>query len=77
LRAAPDVAAVLEPRIADIAHEEGYEGRVMIAADASIKGADCRIEWRGGGSERSESAIEAALDALMERRFAQSSVLKG
>jgi len=74
LRAAPDVASVLEPRIADIAHEEGYEGRVMIAADPMIAGADCRIEWRGGGSERSESAIEAALDALIERRFSQSSV---
>jgi len=77
LRAAPEVAAVLEPRIADIAHEEGYEGRVMIAADITIKGADCRIEWRGGGSERSEAAIEAALDVLIERRFSQSSVLKG
>jgi flagellar assembly protein FliH len=77
LRAAPEVATVLEPRIADIAHEEGYEGRVMIAADATIKGADCRIEWRGGGSERSEAAIEAALDALIERRFAPSPALKG
>jgi flagellar assembly protein FliH len=77
LRAAPEVAAVLEPRIADIGHEEGYEGRVMIAADPAFQGADCRIEWRGGGSERSEAAIEAALDALMERRFAQSTVLKG
>jgi len=77
LRAAPDVASVLEPRIADIAHEEGYEGRVMIAADPMIAGADCRIEWRGGGSERSEAAIEAALDALIERRFSHSSALKG
>jgi flagellar assembly protein FliH len=76
LRAAPDVAAVLEPRIADIAHEEGYEGRVMIAADASIKGADCRIEWRGGGSERSEAAIEAALEALIARRFSDKTVSK-
>ena len=77
LRAAPDVTAALESRIADIAHEEGYEGRVLIAADPGIKGADCRIEWRGGGSERSEAAIEAALDALIERRFPTSSVLKG
>jgi flagellar assembly protein FliH len=77
LRAAPEVTAVLEPRLAEIVHEEGYEGRVMIAADPAIRGADCRIEWRGGGSERSEAAIEAALDVLMERRFAQSTVLKG
>jgi flagellar motor switch protein FliN/FliY len=33
------------------------------------EGADCRIEWRGGGAERSEAAIEAALDALMARVF--------
>jgi flagellar assembly protein FliH len=77
LRAAPDVVTALEQRIADIAHEEGYDGRVMIAADSTIKGADCRIEWRGGGSERSEAAIEAALDALIERRFSISSALKG
>jgi flagellar assembly protein FliH len=78
LRAAPDVVAALESRIADIAHQEGYDGRVMIAADPAIAGADCRIEWRGGGSERSEAAIEAALDALIARRFSQiSEDLKG
>jgi flagellar assembly protein FliH len=69
LRAAPEVIAALEGKVADIAHEEGYDGRVMMAADPAISGADCRIEWRGGGSERSEAAIEAALDALITRRF--------
>ncbi len=69
LRAAPDVIAALEGRVAAIAHEEGYDGRVMLAADPTITNADCRIEWRGGGSERSEAAIEAALDALIARRF--------
>jgi flagellar assembly protein FliH len=69
LRAAPDVIAALEGKVAGIAHEEGYDGRVMMAADPGISGADCRIEWRGGGSERSEAAIEAALDALIARRF--------
>jgi len=75
LRAAPAVTEVLEPRLADIAHEEGYEGRVMVAADASMTGGDCRIEWRGGGAERSEQIIEEALTALISRRF--SSTLKG
>lgn len=69
LRAAPDVIAALESKIEAIAHEEGYDGRVILAADPAITGADCRIEWRGGGSERSEAAIEAALDALIARRF--------
>lgn len=69
LRAAPDVIGALEGKIEAIAHEEGYDGRVILAADPAIAGADCRIEWRGGGSERSEAAIEAALDALIARRF--------
>ena len=69
LRAAPAVAEILEPRLADIAHQEGYEGRVLIAADPVMTGADCRIEWRGGGAERSESVIEDALSALISRHF--------
>ncbi|HXS07241.1 MAG TPA: FliH/SctL family protein [Rhizomicrobium sp.] len=73
LRAAPEVIAALEGKINAIAHEEGYDGRVMLAADPLIDGADCRIEWRGGGSERSEAAIEAALDALITRRFSDRS----
>jgi flagellar assembly protein FliH len=75
LRAAPAVTQVLEPRLNDIAHQEGYEGRVLIAADPAMTGADCRIEWRGGGAERSESSIEDALNALISRHFSQ--VLKG
>jgi flagellar assembly protein FliH len=63
----------LNGHIAEIAHEEGYEGRVLVVPDPAIRGADCRIEWRGGGAERSESAIEEALAALIARRFSQSS----
>jgi flagellar assembly protein FliH len=77
LRAAPVVVDALEARLTDIAHEEGYEGRVMIAADAAMVGADCRIEWRGGGAERSEKAIEDALTALIAHRFSHNEDLKG
>jgi flagellar assembly protein FliH len=72
LRAAPAVTEVLEPRLTDIAHQEGYDGRVMIAADPSMTGADCRIEWRGGGAERSEQNIEDALTALIAHRFSHT-----
>lgn len=69
LRASPQVAEALQPRLSEIAHEEGYEGRVQISADPNIRGADCRIEWRGGGAERSEAALETALAELIARRF--------
>lgn len=72
LRTAPAVTEILQPRLADIAHEEGYEGRVLIAADPAMKAGDCRIEWRGGGAERSEQAIEDALTALIAHRFSAS-----
>ena len=62
----------LAARLDEIAHQEGYEGRIILSPDPAIRGADCRIEWRGGGSERSEAAIEAALDALIENRFSTS-----
>jgi flagellar assembly protein FliH len=69
LRAAPKVADALNARVAEIAHEEGFDGRVQITADPSIKGADCRIEWRGGGAERIEDVLEAALQDIISRRF--------
>lgn len=75
LRTTPAVAEVIEPRLTDIAHEEGYDGRVLIAADPAMKAGDCRIEWRGGGAERSEQAIEDAINALIANRFSAS--LKG
>ena len=75
LRAAPAVTEVLAPRLADIALEEGYDGRVMIAADPAMKAGDCRIEWRGGGAERSEQVIEDAINTLIANRFSAS--LKG
>ena len=46
----------------------------MIAADPAMTGADCRIEWRGGGAERSEQTIEDALTALIAHRFSHSTV---
>jgi len=71
LRAAPRVVEALNGHIAEIAHEEGFEGRVIVSADPAIKGADCRIEWRGGGAERSEAAIEDALAEIITRRFSR------
>ena len=72
LRASARVVEALNGRVSEIAHEEGFEGRVILAADTAIIGADCRIEWRGGGAERSEAAIERALGELIARRFSNS-----
>jgi flagellar assembly protein FliH len=72
LRTSPVVAEAIEPRLAAIAQEEGYDGRIAIAAEPGMKAGDCRIEWRGGGAERSEDAIEEALTSLITHRFSAS-----
>ena len=69
LNASQRVVDALKPQLDEIAQEEGFEGRVAIVSDASMSTADCRIDWRGGGAERSEGAIEAAIAELISRRF--------
>ncbi|MDE1937736.1 MAG: hypothetical protein KGI68_01845 [Alphaproteobacteria bacterium] len=73
LRAAEPVIAALSDKLAEIAHQEGYDGRIVASADPSLTGADCRIEWRGGGAERSIAALEAAVAELISRHFTNSS----
>jgi len=72
LRTAQGVADAISARLGDIAHDEGFDGRVQVTGDPTLKGTDCRIEWRGGGAERSESAIENALQELITRHFAEA-----
>ena len=72
LRASPRVIEALNGSLEEIAHEEGFDGRIVAAADPAIKGADCRIEWRGGGAERSEASIEHDLAVIITRRFSNS-----
>ncbi|MGN6516204.1 MAG: hypothetical protein ACTHLR_10245 [Rhizomicrobium sp.] len=70
LRTAQGVADAISARLSEIAHDEGFDGRVQISGDPQLKNADCRIEWRGGGAERSEQAIESALNEIIARHFA-------
>ncbi|HEY2069080.1 MAG TPA: FliH/SctL family protein [Rhizomicrobium sp.] len=73
LRAAPQVAEALKACVAEIALDEGFDGRVQISGEPNLRNADCRIEWRGGGLERSESSIDDAISALIARHFPDTS----
>lgn len=73
VKTTPKLAGSIESRAAAIAAEQGFEGRVQVVADPKLTGADCRLEWRGGGLERAHSAIDAALADLIARRFAGAS----
>jgi flagellar assembly protein FliH len=69
VRTTPKVTSAIESRAAEIAKEQGFEGRVQFVADAALASADCRIEWRGGGLERAHAMIDNALADLIARRF--------
>ena len=72
VKTTPKLASAIEARAAAIAAEQGFDGRVQIVADPKLTGADCRLEWRGGGLERAHSVIDAALADLIARRFASA-----
>jgi flagellar assembly protein FliH len=69
IKTAPLLAQKIQDKANEIAHVEGYEGRMQFVADAGLFDADCRIEWRGGGIERAQGALEHALDELVAQRF--------
>lgn len=71
LRAAPNVIALLKDKLDELAHELGYEGRIVANAEQGMRGGDCRIEWRGGGAERSFEYLEQAIGEVITRRFSQ------
>jgi flagellar assembly protein FliH len=59
----------LQEKLAELPLHEGYDGRVRFIADPNLHGADCRIEWRGGGVERAHTRIDELLVELIARRF--------
>lgn len=73
LRAAPNVIEAIKDKLEEISIEMGYEGRMVATADPHIQGADCRIEWRGGGAERSMEHLEDAIAEVINRRLSQVS----
>jgi flagellar assembly protein FliH len=72
LRAAPNVVDAIKDKLEELSLEVGYEGRLVATADPTIGGADCRIEWRGGGAERSMQKIEEAIEEVISRHLSQS-----
>lgn len=69
VKAAPDILQRVEAQAEDVAAQEGFDGRLQFVSDPALSGADCRIEWRGGGIERNLAEIESGLADIIARRF--------
>jgi len=70
VRIGPDIYDTAKHRLEEIAHARGFEGRLMVEADASLATGDCRIEWNEGGVTRDRSATLATIGDVVARYIA-------
>lgn len=54
-------------RIDEIAQHRGFEGRLVVLAEAEIAPGDCRIEWADGGLTRDKAATEKLIAEQVSR----------
>jgi flagellar assembly protein FliH len=75
LIAAPHVAvrvndelyAAIREKLEAIARARGFEGRLVVLAEAEVAPGDCRIEWADGGINRDSAAADAAIGEAVAR----------
>jgi flagellar assembly protein FliH len=57
-------------KLDEIARARGFDGRLVVMAEADIAPGDCRIEWADGGLKRERAATEAAIAEAVGRYIA-------
>jgi flagellar assembly protein FliH len=70
IRVAPHLADVIAERVYEFAKRSGHEAQISVRADDQVSGADCVLEWRTGAVERTQSDIDARIDAAVEKWLA-------
>jgi flagellar assembly protein FliH len=56
-----------QAKLADIARETGFDGRLLVLAEPEIAVGDCRIEWADGGMTRDKAAADALIGETVQR----------
>jgi flagellar assembly protein FliH len=70
VRIRPDIHDMAKEKLEEIARSRGFEGRLVVEADAALAPGDCRIEWNEGGVTRDRAAALAAIDDVVARYIA-------
>jgi flagellar assembly protein FliH len=70
VRLPEDIYSTAKDKLEDIARSRGFEGRLVVIADADLKSGDCRIEWADGGINRDRTATAAAIEEVVTRYVA-------
>jgi flagellar assembly protein FliH len=70
VRVGAEVFDAARAKLEEIARARGFEGRMVVNADATLAFGDCRIEWAEGGINRDEAATCAAIEEAVGRYVA-------
>lgn len=70
VRVSNDIYEEARSRLDEIAAGCGFTGRVVVLAEPSLSGSDCRIEWADGGAARDRATVKAAIAEAVERYLA-------
>ena len=70
VRVGEQIYEIAQPRLEQIAHLHGFQGRLVVIAEPGMALGDCRIEWADGGLSRDRVATEAAIEDAVRRYVA-------
>jgi flagellar assembly protein FliH len=59
----------MQQRLADVFTRAGFQGGYTVVADYELQPGDCKVEWSGGGAERSETRIWQEIERTMAENF--------
>lgn len=60
-----------QKKLADIARQVGFDGRLLVLAEPDIAVGDCRIEWADGGMIRDQATADSLIGETV-RRFVEA-----
>ena len=65
VRVHPMIAEDVERRVVPAVESSKFEGVINVISDSELQPGDCRLEWDGGGAERSEARIWRDLEDVI------------
>lgn len=66
VKVAPALVEAVKEKAKGLAQQVSFDGKLVVAGDASLAPGDCRVEWGDGGAERDQSAVWAQIDQAVE-----------
>jgi flagellar assembly protein FliH len=67
VRVNDELYVAIREKLEVIARARGFEGRLVVLAEAEVAAGDCRIEWADGGINRDSAAADAAIGEAVAR----------